>query len=136
MKYDNRQVKYVATNESLDAIIKGMEITPEDRILSICGSGDQSFAMLAENPKKIIAMDYNLDQIRYAEHRVNALKKKNYKEFLDEQGLLRKIEGVIDLFVDVGQKAKEGHIFARNKYFSEERLKNIKKNIRKIKFVH
>ena len=43
LQYD---VEYLVTNETLDAIMTGLEVNPEDDILSLCASGDQAFAFL------------------------------------------------------------------------------------------
>jgi len=56
---------YYFTNESLEAIITGLEPNSEDNVLTICGSGDQAFALL-EFGCQVIAIDENPQQICYA----------------------------------------------------------------------
>ena len=66
------EAEWIATNESLDAIINGMNLNSKDIVLSICGSGDIPFA-IAPLVKKVIAVDGSLNQINYARARKEAL---------------------------------------------------------------
>lgn len=71
---------YGHTNESLWAIVAGMNVSKEDRILSICSSGDQAFA-LAEFAGEVLAFDRNNVQVEYARRRLEALRVENYSDF-------------------------------------------------------
>ncbi len=42
---DFANLKYSRANESLEAITKGMDVKEGDKILAVCSSGDQAFAM-------------------------------------------------------------------------------------------
>ena len=68
------RVYYNATNESLKAIIHGLKITSEDKVLAVLGSGDQSFAMIAAGAKSVTAIDINPAQVQYANYGVNLIK--------------------------------------------------------------
>ncbi len=68
------------TNESLDAIIAGLDLSSKDTVLAIAGSGDQAFAIL-EHAKEVRAIDKNKVQINYVRWRINALKLNNLEEF-------------------------------------------------------
>jgi SAM-dependent methyltransferase len=57
--------EFTETNESLDAILIGMKPQPNQKILAICGSGEQS-KILAKKGSKVLAVDNNFNQIRYA----------------------------------------------------------------------
>ncbi|MFA7707900.1 MAG: class I SAM-dependent methyltransferase [Candidatus Pacearchaeota archaeon] len=76
-----KQVRYFSTNESLGAIINGLDIKNTDNILAIGGSGDQAFAML-EYCKKVFVVDINEDQLYFIRQRVEYLKEGNINEFL------------------------------------------------------
>ncbi|MDD5192687.1 MAG: DUF3419 family protein [Candidatus Nanoarchaeia archaeon] len=71
---------YGHTNESLWAIVAGMDVAKKDRVLSICSSGDQAFA-LGEYANEVVAVDINTAQINYAKRRLEALKNENYNDF-------------------------------------------------------
>lgn len=57
---------YSHTNESLDAIVKGMNVNETDDIIAVCGSGDQAFALL-EYAGSVLAVDSDRQQIEYAQ---------------------------------------------------------------------
>jgi len=71
---------YGHTNESLWAVVAGMNVSRKDRVLCICSSGDQAFA-LAEYANKVVAVDRDVKQINYAKRRLEALRNKNYDDF-------------------------------------------------------
>lgn len=78
---EKKMVTYDSTNESLAAIVAGMDAQPEDRILAICGSGDQAFALL-EYSREVVAVDSDQSQIAYAQKRKEALEQGNIRKFL------------------------------------------------------
>ena len=71
---------YSHTNESLDGIVKGMNVNETDEIIAVCGSGDQAFALL-EYAKSVVAVDNDKEQIEYAKKRAKALKAGDYNGF-------------------------------------------------------
>jgi len=78
----NPAVKYGHTNESLDAVVNGLEVQPSDDIIGVCGSGDQAFAML-ENAKSVVVVDNNEYQVDYAKERASMLKAGDIESFLN-----------------------------------------------------
>ncbi|MFA6462161.1 MAG: hypothetical protein WCV90_07915 [Candidatus Woesearchaeota archaeon] len=69
------------TNESLEAVMAGLEVNEEDRVLAICGSGDQALAIL-ETAHSVLAVDRSPLQVEYALSRINALKRGDIERFL------------------------------------------------------
>lgn len=59
----------------------GLDIRKADRVLAICGSGDQSFAIL-EKARKVVAFDWNETQLLYARWRANSLRLRRFEQFL------------------------------------------------------
>ncbi|MBI4919051.1 DUF3419 family protein [archaeon] len=103
-------VSYSCTNESLSAIVEGLDLQPKDSVLAVAGSGDQAFAMLERGCKvKLVDRDsYQLDLVKL---RIEALQSENQ-----------------DLFF----KSGDGGFFSkhRKEYFSEKtRLESIRKNL-------
>lgn len=80
-------LQYSCGNESLDAIVSGLDIQPDDVILAVAGSGDQPLALL-ERAAKVIAVDINPVQIELLKKRLELLKKGDYNGFLsiEERG--------------------------------------------------
>ncbi len=78
LSYD--ELPYPKTNESLDAIVEGLDIHARDRVLAIAGSGDQAFAMLV-NDAIVHAIDIDDLQVKYMQERARALKKKHFIKF-------------------------------------------------------
>lgn len=77
-RYPN--IVYIHTNENLDLLIKGLNPSPKDNILSVCGSGDQVFALL-DKGAKISAIDTSYYQIQYSKKRLQSLSKKDFEDF-------------------------------------------------------
>ncbi len=73
---------YTATNESLDAIVCGLDINRDDDVLAVCGSGDQAFA-ISEFANSVTAIDIHLEQIKYAAERRRYLVQERYDCFYD-----------------------------------------------------
>jgi len=75
-------VEFDHTNENLDAIVNALQPEPCDRILAVCGSGDQAFA-LAGYGSQVVAVDPDSDQLLYAQYRLDALLKGSVSAFLN-----------------------------------------------------
>ncbi len=106
---------YFRTNESLDAIVEGLDLKSDDSVLAIAGSGDQAFAIL-EYVKRVEVIDSKPNQIDFVKYRMNALKRKHYDLFLKDHGAL-----------------KDRYQEKREKYFLEKgRLNRIRQNLDKL----
>lgn len=66
---------FQVTNEKLPNIVAGLDPRPSDRILAVCGSGDQAFALL-EYAFSVHAVDYHEDAIAYAQRRHQSLQQR------------------------------------------------------------
>jgi hypothetical protein len=82
--------EYRVTNESLDAVVEGLELTPNDSVLAIAGSGDQAFAIL-EYAGRVTAVDKNSHQTEYVKLRAEALKQGRYDLFLCNHARVPKV---------------------------------------------
>lgn len=113
------------TNESMTAIITGLQPSPYDDILAVCGSGDQAFAMLEYGPQ-IFAVDTNPKQIELARKRAELIRRRKYSDFLE-----------ITRYSIIGQVNDREKQNWRNRlfYFSRPgRLGRIRDNIQNIDF--
>lgn len=119
------KLEYSISNENPEAIVKGLNLQPTDRVLAILGAGDQAFAML-EFCAEVYAVDNNPAQIEYFKRRIEKLKK-GQEIFLEENGTCDE-NRLIDL---------EGYNFLKQKkllqnYFSEQRVKKVRKKLEKL----
>jgi len=74
------EVLYDFTNETLESVIGGLSPQPEDRVLSVAGSGDQALALL-EYTSRVVAVDNKPWQMDYFKRRVDALRNGDYDGF-------------------------------------------------------
>ncbi len=80
---DFTMIRYAQVWEDADILLEALEIQPDDECLSIASAGDNALAMLARNPRKVIALDMNPAQLACLELRVAAFRKLEYREILE-----------------------------------------------------
>ncbi|MEK6913845.1 MAG: hypothetical protein AABW47_04220 [Nanoarchaeota archaeon] len=107
----------LVTNESLEAIIKGLNPQSKDSILAICGSGDQAFAII-EKTNKITVVDNRACEIQYFLKRKSLLESEEFEKFLNSE-------------IEPRDNRERYSLKIRNKYFSIERLKRIRLRLKK-----
>lgn len=108
-------LNYTFTNECLDAIVLGMELSETDTVLAILSSGDQAFAML-EHAGNILAVDTNLEQVEYALERKRFLEEKRFYEFLN-------------YLSGIGDDDYPAYKPSRDAYFTPERMERIRQKL-------
>jgi len=137
------ELLYSVTNESLTAVIQGLELKPDDVVYAIGGSGDQAFAIL-EYAKRVIVIDSNPEQIKLIKRRAEMLEKSDYAKFLsaDEEGKNDKIFGGENIpLLAVLNKNRRKAYFARYEtklgvnYIWYNRLDHIKNKLDGLKIV-
>ncbi len=122
--------RYPCTNESLHAVVAGIEPKRTDVVVSVAGSGDAPFA-LAPYVNKIYALDIDAAQIDFMEEQMEFLKTQNYHKFFRDK-LLKKhytTDGHESLF-DISTE----HLIERKKYF-KPRIKDVEESLSKIKII-
>lgn len=112
----NKSWESLVTNESLEAIVAGLNPQQNDSVLAICGSGDQAFSLL-EKADKITIVDSRDCQIQYFLKRKLLLEAGEFDRFLNLEQEPRDIKDMSDLKF-------------RNKYFSAKRLERIKSKLK------
>lgn len=118
-----RVVLYPYTNESLDAIVKGMDVNETDDIIAVGGSICQAAAML-EKAHSVTAVDDSKNQIEYAKERTAMLQEGNIEKFLQLDFRLLIGEDKINMEKSIA-------------YFSEPgRLERIRQKLDKLKIKH
>jgi S-adenosylmethionine-diacylglycerol 3-amino-3-carboxypropyl transferase len=79
-------LRYAQCWEDADILLEGLDINNHDVCLSIASAGDNTLAMLAKNPKRVIAIDLNPTQIACLDLRVSAYQHLSYQELLEFMG--------------------------------------------------
>ncbi len=90
-------LNYSTCNEDSLSEINALKIIETDEILCITGSGGRVLNLLTENPKKIIAVDFNPTQNWLLELKIAAMRNLNYIQFSKFIGL-RKCKDRLELF--------------------------------------
>ncbi len=76
------KILYSQCWEDTQVLTQGLEIKSDDVILSIASGGDNSFALLLDNPRSVIAIDQNPAQIYLVELKMAAIKYLDYEQFI------------------------------------------------------
>lgn len=74
-------VHYSRTNESIAAVVLGLDLRPDDEVYAVGGSGDHAFAML-EYVRRVVAIDTNPKQVELMRKRLGFLSRGLIEEFL------------------------------------------------------
>ncbi len=79
---DFSAIRYAQVWEDADVLMAALNPGSEDICLSIASAGDNALALLAGNPKKVIALDLNAAQLACLELRVAAIRNLDYQQVL------------------------------------------------------
>jgi S-adenosylmethionine-diacylglycerol 3-amino-3-carboxypropyl transferase len=80
------KVHYSQCWEDPRVLRDGLEVTPEDDVISIASGGDNTFALLLDHPKSITAVDKNQAQIFLVELKMQAIQNLTYDDFVSFVG--------------------------------------------------
>jgi|SRR3989344_2101955 len=108
---------YSVTNESLFAIMEGLDIQPEDRVLAISGSGDQVVAM-TEIADRVVAFDYLTEELEILRMKIGWIQEGNFDDFYNPLRF----------------KSLKGSWLARKEYFDVDRLERIRKRLGRLSY--
>ena len=97
---DNSYLRYANCWEDADVLIEGLDLNEGDSILSIGSGGDNSFSLLINNPKIVVAVDVNSNQLKLIELKKACFKALNHQEFISFLGFVV-CENRIELFEKV-----------------------------------
>lgn len=68
--------------EDPDVLIRALDVKNNDNVLSITSGGENVFSLLLKNPRKIIAIDINKEQIYLTKLKSLAIQHLSFKEFV------------------------------------------------------
>lgn len=75
-------IRYAQCWEDADVLLKGLDIQPGARCLSICSAGDNTLALLTRDPKEVVAVDLSPAQIACLELRIAAYRTLDHAELI------------------------------------------------------
>jgi len=75
-------IHYAQCWEDPEILRKALEIGPEDEVLSIVSGGDNTFALLLDNPRAVTAVDANPLQIFLVELKMRVIQHLDYDDFV------------------------------------------------------
>ncbi len=81
------KILYAQSWEDPRTLIRALKINDEDDVLTIASGGDNSFALLLENPHTLTAIDRNEAQIALVELKMRAIEKLDYDDFIGFLGV-------------------------------------------------
>ncbi len=76
------KIRYSQCWEDPDLLYQGLEITPDDDLLSITSGGCNTLALLLKNPKSVTAIDFNPSQNALLELKAAAVQSLDYSDFI------------------------------------------------------
>jgi S-adenosylmethionine-diacylglycerol 3-amino-3-carboxypropyl transferase len=85
-KADFSTIRYAQVWEDADVLLAGLDLQPGDRCLSIAAAGDNTLALLARAPARVIALDLNPAQLFCLELRVAAYRALDHSQLLALMG--------------------------------------------------
>lgn len=74
-------VNYAQCWEDTAVLRRALRIGPDDDVLSVASGGDNSFALLMDDPRSVTAVDCNLEQIHLLELKIGLIKTLDYDDF-------------------------------------------------------
>ena len=83
-----KKIAYSTCWEDFNTINNALKIEKNDKVISIASAGCNIFNALLKNPKKIIAIDFNVNQIHLLRLKIVAIKKLNHAQFLELFGII------------------------------------------------
>ena len=83
---DFSEIRYAQCWEDADILLEGLDIQPGDTCLSIASAGDNTLAMLARSPERVIALDVSQAQLACLQLRVAAYQALEHGELLELMG--------------------------------------------------
>jgi S-adenosylmethionine-diacylglycerol 3-amino-3-carboxypropyl transferase len=81
------RLHYAQSWEDPETLLDGLRIGPQDTVLSIASSGDNTFALLLRDPRRVVALDRNPAQLHLVELKMAAMRLLDYDAFLSFLGV-------------------------------------------------
>jgi len=79
-------LRYANCWEDADVLLEGLNIQPNDTVISVSSAGDNTFSILSKAPKKVVAVDVNTVQLFLTELKKACFLTLTHSEFLEFLG--------------------------------------------------
>jgi len=79
---DFSRIRYAQCWEDADILLKALDVKAGDVCISVASAGDNSLSLLSRDPAKVIAVDFNRQQIACLELKARAIKFLSYDDLL------------------------------------------------------
>jgi len=81
-----RRILYAQCWEDPDVLADGLDLGPDDDVLSVASAGDNSLALLLKGPRSVVAFDLSLPQLAVCELKLAGIRELDYDAFLELLG--------------------------------------------------
>ena len=88
-RVDFSLIRYSQCWEDTEVLLESLNIQKNDICFGILSAGDNVFSMLAENPKKVVALDISFPQIALAKLKKEVFNSLSYEEMLEFMGVMK-----------------------------------------------
>ena len=88
-RVDFSLIRYSQCWEDTEVLLESLNIQENDICFGILSAGDNVFSMLAENPKKLVALDISFPQIALAKLKKEVFNSLSYEEMLEFMGVIK-----------------------------------------------
>lgn len=88
-RVDFSLIRYSQCWEDTEVLLESLDIQENDICFGILSAGDNVFSMLAENPKKVVALDISFPQIALAKLKKEVFNSLSYEEMLEFTGVMK-----------------------------------------------
>ena len=115
-RVDFSLIRYSQCWEDTEVLLESLNIQENDICFGILSAGDNVFSMLAENPKKVVALDISFPQIALAKLKKEVFNSFSYDEMLEFMGVTksdRRIEMYDRIKENLDKEVKEYWDFNR-----------------------
>jgi len=86
LRADASALRYAQCWEDADVLLAALDVRAGDNCVSIASAGDNTLALLAQDPRRVVAVDLNPAQIACLELRVSAYRNLSHAELLELNG--------------------------------------------------
>ncbi len=122
------KISFPCTNESIDSIIVGLDLSKDDNVLAVGGSGDQAFACL-EHVNSVALVEINSSQREFIKNRLRLLEQGDKELFVwpygngtDNNDTFKQLRQVFEVNTHCGRKNSRNNYFLDGETF--EKIRN------------
>lgn len=81
-KQQEKWILYSTCDEDSNSELRALDVTPEDRVVSVTGSGCRTLSLLTRNPRSVVSVDYSPGQNYLLDLKLAAIRSLEYDTLL------------------------------------------------------